>query len=42
MELYLDICSTINELTSLNVIKPFLQCMLHCYHFLQLIEQLFL
>ena len=42
MELYLDPCSTIHELTSLNMLNPLLQCILHCTHFLHLIEQLVL
>ena len=42
MELYLDTCSTIHELTSLNVLKPFLQCMLQCTHFMHFIVQLVL
>ena len=42
MELCLDPCSTIHESTLLNVLNKFLQCMLHCTHFLHLIEQLVL
>ena len=42
MEPFLDPHLTIHELTSLNVIKPFLQCMLHCNHFLHWIVQLVL
>ena len=42
MELCLDPCLTIHESTSGNVLKPLLQCMLHCTHFLHWIEQLVL
>ena len=40
--IYLDPFSKIHELTYWNVLKPFLQCMLHCTHFMNLIEQLVL
>ena len=42
MELYMDPCSKIHELTSLNVTNTFLQCILNCNNFMHFIEQLFL
>ena len=42
MKLYTDPCSTIHELTYLNVLNPFLQCMLNCTRFMHLIEKLVL
>ena len=42
LETCLDLHSTIHELTSSNVLKPFLKCMLHCTHFLHCIVQLVL
>ena len=42
MKLSLEPCSKIHELTSWNVLKPFLLCMLYCTHFMQLIEKLVL
>ena len=35
-------CSTVNELTFWNMLKAFLQYMMHCTHFLHLIDQLVL
>ena len=42
MELCLDPCWKIHELTYWNVLKPFLQCILYCTHFLHLIKKLVL
>ena len=42
LEPCLDLHSTIHELTSWNVLKPFLKCMLHCTHFLHYIVKLVL
>ena len=42
IELYLIPCPTIHELTSWNMLNKFLQCILHCNHFMPLIDQVIL